>query len=195
MRYQPRFALRTCAALLGAALWCLATLGSGAEPHALTGSWRLNLPATDELAVDYEAGSGIEGGLPLRTQVTVMGLPLPSRAKSSPMSGLPARDPDVLLCTEMTLTIDGGRVRLNYDHGASETLREGEYRGRTTRVSRRKIEESYKTTERTVRKTWELRKDGTLLVSVRIKYRGDKAQTYQRVFDLSANTTATDAAP
>ena len=108
------------------------------------------------------------------------------------MSGLPARDPDVLLCTEMTLTIDGGRVRLNYDHGASETLREGEYRGRTTRVSRRKIEESYKTTERAVRKTWELRKDGTLLVSVRIKYHGDKAQTYQRVFDPSANTTPTD---
>jgi hypothetical protein len=168
------------AALLGVAL-CSApdVLAS----NSLTGTWRINLEETDKVTVEFEDGSGIQGSNMGRTSVSVMGLPLPSRAKATPMSSLPAKDPEVLLCSEMHLSVEGKKVRLDYDNGNTETLREGEYRGRTTRLSRNEIEQKYKTTERRVRKTWTLRDDGRLLVAVRIKYEGDKARTYNRVFD------------
>ena len=154
-----------------------------AAASPLAGTWRINLEETDKLAVDFKDGSGMQGRNMGRTNISVMGLPLPSRAKASPMSGLPAKDPEVLVCTQMDLGFNGKRVKLLYDNGNTETLRPGEYRGRTTTLSKNKIEQKYKTTERRVRKTWSLREDGRLLVAVRIKYQGDKARTYSRVFD------------
>lgn len=162
-----------------------------AKPNPMQGTWRINLEETDKVSVDFEEGSGIQGRNMGRTTITVMGLPLPSRAKASPMSGLPAKDPEVLVCTQMQLQVQGNQVLLNYDNGSKETLRKGEYRGRTTALSGKKIEQKYKTTERRVRKTWSLREDGRLLVAVRIKYQGDKARTYSRVFDRV--TAAADA--
>ena len=155
-----------------------------------SGTWRINLEETDKVSVDFEEGSGIQGRNLGRTSVSVMGLPLPSRAKAAPMSGLPAKDPAVLVCSEMQLSIDGNRVKLLYDGGAKETLRRGDYRGRTTTISKQKIEQKYKTTERRVTKSWTLRPDGRLLVAVRIKYQGDKARTYSRVFDRAVDTGA-----
>jgi len=161
---------------------------AAAKGSPLQGTWRINLEETDKVSADFEEGSGIQGRNLGRTTVTVMGLPLPSRAKASPMSGLPAKDPEVLLCTQMELNVQGNQVVLNYDNGNRETLRKGAYRGRTTSVSNKKIEQKYKTTERRVRKTWSLREDGRLLVAVRIKYQGDKARTYNRVFDRVGST-------
>jgi hypothetical protein len=154
------------------------------------GTWRINLEETDKVSVDFEEGSGIQGRNLGRTSVSVMGLPLPSRAKAAPMSGLPAKDPAVLVCSEMQLNMDGNRVKLVYDSGARETLRRGEYRGRNTIITQQKIEQKYKTTERSVTKSWTLRDDGRLLVAVRIKYQGDKARTYSRVFDRAIASTA-----
>jgi hypothetical protein len=94
----------------------------------------------------------------------------------------------------MDLGIDGKKVKLLYDNGNTETLRQGEYRGRTTTLSKNKIEQKYKTTERRVRKTWSLREDGRLLVAVRIKYEGDKARTYSRVFDRVVDNTPAPSA-
>jgi hypothetical protein len=171
------------AALFGVALCSAADVLAS---NSLAGTWRINLEETDKVTVEFEEGSGIQGGNMGRTSVSVMGLPLPSRAKAAPMSSLPAKDPEVLLCSEMNLSVEGKKVTLAYDNGNIETLREGEYRGRTTRLSRNEIEQKYKTTERRVRKTWTLRDDGRLLVAVRIKYQGDKARTYNRVFDRVA---------
>jgi len=155
-----------------------------AAEHPMAGTWRINLEETDKVSADFDEGSGIQGRYQGRTTITVMGLPLPSRAKASPMSNLAARDPLVLTCTQMNLALKGNKeVILNYDNGERETLRHGEYRGRTTRISNHKLEQRYKTTERAVRKTWTLREDGRLLVAVRVKYQGDKARTYNRVFD------------
>ena len=168
-------------ALLFAAV--LFAASSALADHPMAGTWRINLEETDKVTVEFEDGSGIQGSNMGRASVSVMGLPLPSRAQAPPMSNLPAKDPKVLLCTEMTLSIHDKTVKLDYDNGTAETLRQGEYRGRTTRLSNKKIEQKYKTTERRVRKTWALRDDGRLLVAVRIKYQGDKARTYNRVFD------------
>ncbi len=173
----------TLAAVSITLLMLVSASALAAKPNPMQGTWRINLEETDKVSVDFEEGSGIQGRNMGRTTVTVMGLPLPSRAKASPMSGLPAKDPEVLVCTQMELSVQGNKVLLDYDNGNRETLRKGDFRGRTTSMSSKKIEQKYKTTERRVRKTWSLRDDGRLLVAVRIKYQGDKARTYNRVFD------------
>lgn len=146
------------------------------------GSWRINLDETDKVNVKFEEGSGMQGN-GINTTVSVMGLPLPSRYRQSAMSSLPAKDPSVLVCTDMFIAISEKKVNLTYDEGEKESLTKGEYRGRVSKWSKKKIEQKYKTPERSVRKTWSLRDDGRLLVAVKINPRGDKARTYNRVFD------------
>jgi len=147
------------------------------------GQWRINLGETDKVSVKYEEGSGIQGGGRFTPTVSVMGLPMPKTYKQGPMSRLSSKDPHVLRCTNMVIQVEKKKVALVYDDSEKETLVKGDYRGRTAKWSRSKIEQSYKTTERSVRKTWTLRPDGRLEVAVKIKPRGDKARTYNRVFD------------
>jgi len=146
------------------------------------GNWRINLEETDKVAVKFKEGSGMMGNK-LRTTGSVMGLPLPSRYKQSAMSSLPAKDPQVLTCTDMGIELSTDRIALRYDRDGKETLRKGEYRGRKSSWSKTKIEQKYKTPERRVRKTWSVRDDGRLFVSVKINPTNDRARTYNRVFD------------
>jgi len=152
------------------------------------GTWRINLQETDKVAVKFKEGSGMMGNK-LRTTGSVMGLPLPSRYRQSAMSNLPAKDPQVLTCSNMSIELEGDKVALRYDADGKETLRKGEYRGRTSSWSKTKIEQKYKTPERRVKKTWSLRDDGRLFVSVKINPTNDRARTYNRVFD---RVTASD---
>ena len=152
------------------------------QTSAFSGDWRINLEETDKVAIRYKDGSGMKGGN-FKPTISVMGLPLPSSMRQGPMSGLRAKDPQVLTCTDMHIVIEDERVALIYDGSGDETLKKGSYRGRTTKWSKRKIEQKYKTSERSVRKRWTMRADGKLLVSVKINPRGDKARTFNRVFD------------
>ena len=149
------------------------------------GLWEINLEETDKVSVEFKEGGGLKGA-GINTSVSVMGLPLPSRYRQSPMSELAAKDPEVLLCTQMNIAVTDKRIQLKYDSDDSETLRKGEYRGRFSKWSKKRIEQRYKTPERSVRKTWTLRDDGRLLVAVKINPRGDQARTYNRVFDRIA---------
>jgi hypothetical protein len=150
------------------------------------GDWRINLEETDKVAIKYKDGSGMKGSN-FKPTISVMGLPLPSSRRQGPMSSLRAKDPQVLTCTDMRIAIEDERVALIYDSSGDETLKKGSYRGRTSKWSRKKIEQKYKTSERSVRKTWTMRADGRLMVSVKINPRGDKARTYNRVFDRVVN--------
>ena len=153
-----------------------------AAESQFSGAWRINLEETDKVAVKFKEGSGMMGNK-LRATGSVMGLPLPSRYRQSAMSNLPAKDPQVLTCTNMSIDPQGDRIALRYDGDGKEILRKGEYRGRTSTWSKTKIEQKYKTPERRVRKTWSLRDDGRLFVSVKINPTDDRARTYNRVFD------------
>lgn len=166
--------------LLCASLAC--SVHARSEPAGLPGDWRINLEETDKVAVKYKDGSGMKGGN-FKPTISVMGLPLPSSMRQGPMSGLRAKDPQVLTCTDMLIAIEEEQVALVYDGRGDEILKKGSYRGRTSNWSKKKIEQKYKTSERSVKKTWTLRKDGRLLVSVKINPRGDKARTFNRVFD------------
>ena len=151
------------------------------------GAWRINLEETDKVIEKFEEDSGLSGN-GINTSVSIMGLPLPSRYRQSSMSSLPAKDPKVLLCTDTEIQVDDQRVLFIYDGNEEEILRKGDYRGRQSKWSKKKIEQKYKTPERSVRKTWTLRKDGRLLVSVKIDPRNYKARTYNRVFDRLPQT-------
>lgn len=153
-----------------------------AAASPLDGHWRINLEETDKVAVKFKEGGGMSGGN-FKPSISVMGLPLPKSYRQSAMSNLSAKDPKVLRCTDMQISVDKKNVALTYDHADEEELVKGEHRGRTSKWSKKKIEQKYKTPERSVRKTWTLRDDGRLLVSVKLNPRGDKARTYNRVFD------------
>jgi len=160
----------------------------------LFGQWRINQEETDKVRVEFKEGSGIKRGLGgFKPTVTIGGLPLPKRAKQGPMSSLAAKDPQVLRCTNMHIAPKGNKLTLIYDEAGKETLAKGNYRGRTSSWSSKKIEQRYKTTERTVKKTWILRKDGRLEVAVKLNPKGDKARTHKRVFDRVADTINGDS--
>ena len=87
----------------------------------------------------------------------------------------------------MLIEVQAQRIMLNFPDlsgpDAMQIMPKGEFRGRKTTWSNRKIEQKYKTTERRVQKTWSIRSDGRLLVQVMIKPKGGKKRTFSRVFD------------
>ncbi len=147
------------------------------------GTWEINYEETDKVAVKYKDGSGMKGHNFGRPQVTVMGLPLPGTGRRAAAPGLAGKDPKVLRCATMVIAVDDRNVVLDYDGEETETMRKGDYRGRKTKVSNKLISQKYKSTSRTVTKSWSIRPDGRLLVSVKLNPKNDKARTYNRVFD------------
>ena len=149
------------------------------------GHWTLNAEETDKVAAKYEDGSGMKGHDFGRPRVTVMGIPVPGTARPPAQGGIAARDPLVLRCASMEIAVDGEAVPVRHFGIVLpwEVMRKGDFRGRKTRVSRSTIRQKYKTSSRTVTKTWELRADGRLLVLVKLNPKQDKARTFARVFD------------
>ena len=167
---------------------CLLLSAGAAAESAFQGNWRINLEETDKVAIQYKDGSGVKGS-GIKPSINVMGLPMPRSYRQSAMSNLPAKDPEVLRCTAMTIDVQDKKVALNYDQTEKETLVKGDYRGRVSKWSKSKIQQRYKTPERTVTKTWTLRDDGRLLVAVKINPRNDSSRTFKRVFDRVAEDT------
>lgn len=166
---------------------CILLLGLTSTTWAgdlpFVGHWKINYEETDKVAIKYEDGSGMQGRTLGKVNVSIMGLPLPKRMRQSPMSSLSPKDPDVLRCTTMDIHQANNKLKFEYDAKIYETLVQGNYRGRNTSWSKKKIEQKYKTTERTIKKTWTLRPDGRLLVSVKVNPRKEKARTFNRVFE------------
>ena len=124
-----------------------------------------------------------------RTQISVMGIPLPggggnARSGHSPLT---AKQPEILRCKTMTISAEQNRIELFYPDldplEQKETVRAGHYRGRDSKWSQKRLQQKYKTSERSVSKKWSVRKDGRLLVEVAIKHKKAKKQTFRRVFD------------
>lgn len=156
----------------------------GADFH-FEGRWQLNLEESDKVAIKYEEGSGAGRRNVLgNASVSIGGLPLPGVSSRVPsQSSMVPNNPEVLLCTTMDITTSGKRLTLTYDDLDKEVLREGDYRGRASTWSKKGIRQRYQTPDRKVTKTWALRKDGRLLVEVKLDPPGDRARKYRRVFD------------
>ena len=153
-------------------------------PPDFAGSWRINHEESESLAVKYDDSSWFDGLGAMSANATVGGVPIPLPGGQEAASGAtPSKDPGVLKCLEMDIEQIGEELHLTYRAVGGEKMRAGHYRGRNTKWSNKQLTQKYESTERKVKKTWNLRSDGRLLVTVKINPKNDKARTYRRVFD------------
>ena len=74
-------------------------------------------------------------------------------------------------------------VLVNYGASASAEFVPGKHRGRTTRWTHKKLSQTYSTLSRRVSQTYQLERDGDLLVTVKIDPKEGRSRVYKRVFD------------
>lgn len=164
------------------------------DGSALEGTWIINHDLTEEVQPEFKNSGlfdNLGGG---RMQVSVMGVPVPtSEAQPRASIGTP-RDPDVLSCLEMILHDRGDTFLATYQEVGEEEFIKGNFRGREASWNRKSLRQFYKTTERKVTKTYEIRSDGRLLVTVTIKPNKDKKRVFKRVFERATAKTEPDAA-
>ena len=181
--------------LLATLCSCLIAVNALAQ-SPFDGTWKINLAESEKVAVKYKEGSGTgRSKLGQNVNVSIGGLPLPSSSRIPSRSGMAPKNPAVLLCTTMDIVTGKQRIDLIYDGDAKETLRAGDYRGRTSKWNRKLIQQKYKTPDRKVTKSWSIRPDGRLLVEVKLNPPRDKSRTYKRVFDRVETPPITPVSP
>lgn len=171
---------------------CMSLLlaGAAAAGHGATaplaGEWILNHELSREVQPDGPEQSGLLNRLP-NASISVGGMPLPSvgGGRPPPVPGNP-RDPKVLRSTELRIEPAGEALRLDFGAAGSDTLQRGNDQGLVSRWSKRKLTSRYETTSRKVSQTYEVRRDGRLLVTVRLKPNQGPAVVHKRVFDPAA---------
>ncbi len=152
-----------------------------APPDWLLGDWVLNSELTHELQ-PKQSGGGM-GGIGMPTiSVGGVGIPIPGSGSSPPVAGSP-RDPRVLRCDAMTVTVKEGNLHFAYRGAGEETMVPGNDQGRKTTWKRKRLTQKYTTTSRTVTKTYELDDAQRLVVRVKIKPKRAKGATHVRVFE------------
>jgi hypothetical protein len=157
---------------------------SVADSPDLMGSWILNNELTSEVQPKGKENHRFGGTNSVRPSISVGGIPLPTGGGSQgEYSSAPSRDPKVLRCNELGIERVGDDVHLTYQGVGSETLTPGNIQGTRTRLSLRKLTSSYSTTTRKVSKTFELRDDGRLLVTVKLNPKQGATLVHKRVFD------------
>ncbi len=83
----------------------------------------------------------------------------------------------------MSIELLGEDVHFTYHDVGSETMKPGNDQGRRTSWSKSKLTSRYATSERKVRKTYKLRNDGTLLVSVELNPKQGASVLHYRIFE------------
>jgi hypothetical protein len=164
----------------------LLALPAFAKPSRLEGTWLLNQALTAEAQPELRTRSSWFDKLPKPT-ISVGGLPLPRAGKETPpVPSGSATDPKVLRTSRLAIAAAGDALRLDFeatDGQASETLVRGNQQGLVSRWNATRLTSSYETLSRKVTQTFEVRKDGRLLVTVRLAPNGGSALVYKRVFD------------
>ena len=156
---------------------------AAADSPGLIGSWTLNNELTKEAQPEGKETHRFGGGS-VRPSISVGGIPLPTGSGAQgEYSSAPNRDPKVLSCAELSIERVGDDILLTYQGVGSETLSPGNVQGTRTSYSRRKLTSRYATTTRKVSKTFELRSDDRLLVTVKLNPSQGATVVHKRVFD------------
>lgn len=178
-RLLPLLCLTIAAAIL------LKPAAAAAAAPGWVGKWTLNEERTTAIQPEQpESRNWLPKGR-VSTNVSVGGIPLPrTGSKVPPVSTAKASDPTVLRVKAIRIHApDEQRVVLDYGSLQSETLHRGDYRGAHTRWDGKQLRTRYQSTERKVEHRFELQKDGSLLVTTRIKANKAKRRTYLQVFE------------
>lgn len=167
---------------------------AASPPQWLLGDWQLNNELTAAAQVKKKnSSSGGFGGM--STSVSVGGIPLPgSSGSAQPGPGGTTKDPEVLRCREMQISSEGEDLLFDFIGVGKERVIRGNNQGRVTKWNRSKLTSRYETTSRKVERIYQLQKDGTLMVTVKIKPRQAARITQKRVFQRPADPPNSDAA-
>ncbi len=167
--------------LLMAALLAAGATSASDRKANLLGRWQIDDDLTAAAQpVNGHRKSRFDGlGMP---SISVNGIPLPNTGSATPTAGGSTPDPKVLRCSEMTIETVGKDLLLTYLGVGSETLTPGRVQGIATRWKETSLTSNYETTSRRVSRSFELQKDGTLLVTVKLKPSSGPSVTHKRVF-------------
>lgn len=171
-------------------LLLMAAATAHADDSALLGRWTLSPELTHAEQPDGpETRSGLFNRMP-RASVSVGGVPLPGTGGGG--DGLPEvsgnpRDPEVLRCSELVIEPLGDELRLTWVGVGSATLERGNHLGLVSRWNDRRLTSRYETTSRKVSQAYEVRRDGTLLVTVKLNPDKSAAVVHKRVFERTGS--------
>jgi hypothetical protein len=174
-----------------ALLLCLLFAATAAQaakpPQWLLGKWELNNEMTQAVQVEKkQSSSGGFGGMSTTVAIGGVAVPLPGSTSSSPATSGSPRDPSVLRCKDLEISTEGDNLRFVFAGVGEEVMKPGDNQGRVTRWNRSKLTSNYQTTSRKVYRTYKLQKDGTLLVTVKIKPKQAASIVQKRVFQRPA---------
>jgi hypothetical protein len=178
---------RLAASLLTALIAFAAAADIFAAESELAGRWILNDELTREVQPDDPKQRDLLGNLP-RASVSVGGVPLPTGGGQPPPVAGSARNPGVLETAHLTIEPVGDQLRLIYAGGTGDTLKAGNDQGLISRWNRRKLTSHYETTSRKVSQVYEVRRDGRLLVTVKLNPNRGPTLVHKRVFDPVAES-------
>lgn len=161
-----------------------------ADDRDLYGRWTLSPELTHAEQPDGpKTRSGPFSRLP-NASVSVGGVPLPGTGGGG--NGLPQvsgnpRDPEVLRCSELVIEPLDDDLHLTWVGVGSATLRRGNHLGLVSRWNDRRLTSRYETTSRKVSQEYEVRRDGTLLVTVKLNPNQSAAVVHKRVFERTGS--------
>ena len=169
--------------LLLALTLCL-PLQARAGEMALLGTWTVNIERTREVQpnnANVRWWEGLEGNF--STGVYVGGVPVPVGGGAKPEGDAGVPNPEMLRCQSFSVGRNEQGLLLTYHGVGEEKIRSGAYRGLHSAWSGRKLTSDYESTTRKVKRSLEIQKDGTLLMSVIINPRKGKTRRFKRVFE------------
>jgi len=178
----------------GLALPCVLLAGVIVSPSILAraadlelvGTWTVNIERTREVQpnnANVRWWEGLEGNF--SASVTVGGVPVPVGGGAKPEGDAGIPNPEMLRCQTVSVEPNEHGLLLTYHGVGEEKIRPGAYRGLHSAWSRKKLTSDYESTTRKVKRTLEVQKDGSMLMSVIINPRKGKTRRFKRVFDRS----------
>ena len=161
---------------------CLARTGE----MVLLGTWTVNIERTQEVQpnnANVRWWEGLEGNF--SSSVYVGGVPVPVGGGTKPEGDAGIPNPEMLRCQSFSVERNEHGLLLTYHGVGEEKIRSGAWRGLHSAWSGKKLTSDYESTTRKVKRTLEIQKDGSLLMSVIINPRKGKTRRFKRVFDRS----------
>ena len=177
---------RLTASLLLTVLAVLLPLQLRAGEMALLGTWTVNIERTQEVQpnnANVRWWEGLEGNF--STGVYVGGVPVPVGGGAKPEGDAGIPNPEMLRCQSFSVERNEQGLLLTYHGVGEEKIRSGAYRGLHSAWSGNKLTSDYESTTRKVKRTLEVQRDGSLLMSVIINPRKGKTRRFKRVFERS----------
>ncbi|MDP6375790.1 MAG: hypothetical protein QF921_12820 [Pseudomonadales bacterium] len=162
---------------------------SAADEPIFLGIWTVNPDLSAEVQPEAAGVRWWEGLGKFSANTNIGGIPVPIGGSAQPGSDNTPPNPDMLRCQVMKIArASASELLLTYVDVDKEKIRKGRYRGTHSQWSSKKLSSNYESTSRKVKRTLEVRKDGRLLMTVKLNPNKGKTRVFKRVFDRQSDT-------